>query len=79
MIWWPPVGVFIALLAVIGVVVPWVKETHTKHEKAAWTMVMFVLVAMEIFTIHDDRNGTIRSSGMKGKSNFQSFRLLLTA
>jgi hypothetical protein len=44
--WYPPVGVFIALLALISIVVPLFRELAriNKAERAAWTALFFVLV-----------------------------------
>jgi hypothetical protein len=56
MYWHPPVGVFIALLALIGVLVPWLKgNTVGPRERAIWTIVMFTLVALEIRSIYLDQ------------------------
>jgi hypothetical protein len=53
--WHPPVGVFIAILAVLGVVVPLVRRNVGPREKAVWTAVMFLLMLMEIKSIYQDR------------------------
>jgi hypothetical protein len=53
--WHPPVGVFIAILALVGVAVPWLKEKVSKREKALWTAVMFALVLLEIRSIYKDQ------------------------
>ena len=50
----PPVGVFIALLALLGVLVPLIRERIGKREKALWTIVMFVLVGLELRSISLD-------------------------
>lgn len=41
--WYPPVGVFIAILGVLGIGVPLVKDLAKmgKWERAFWTFVMF--------------------------------------
>jgi cell division protein FtsL len=55
--WYPPVGVFIAILGLLGVAVPLVRDLAKigKWEKAFWTIVMFVLMGLEIRSIYLDR------------------------
>jgi hypothetical protein len=56
--WYPPVGVFIAILGLLGVIVPLFRDLGKmgKWEKAAWTLAMFALVGLEIRSIYLDRN-----------------------
>lgn len=58
-LWWqwhPPAGVFIALLAVLGVIVPWFRGSEIgKRERAFWTFLMFLFVGLEIRTLYLDR------------------------
>lgn len=56
--WYPPVGVFIGILGLLGVVVPLVRDLAEmrKREKAFWTLVMFVLMGLEIRSIYLDRD-----------------------
>lgn len=49
--WHPPVGIFIAILAVLGVAVPWFRGGAGKREKAIWTAIMFGLVGLELRSI----------------------------
>ena len=53
----PPVGIFIGLLGLLGVVVPLVRklETMGRWEKAGWTLIMFVLMGLELRSIDRDR------------------------
>src|ERR1035441_10925130 len=53
----PPVGIFIGLLGLLGVVVPLVRklETMGRWEKAGWTLTMFVLMGLELRSIYIDR------------------------
>lgn len=53
----PPVGIFIGLLGLLGVVVPLVRklETMGRWEKAGWTLVMFALMGIELRSIYMDR------------------------
>lgn len=55
--WYPPVGVFIAILGLLGIVVPLIRDLTKmgKWEKATWTFVMFALMLMEIRSIYLDR------------------------
>jgi hypothetical protein len=55
--WYPPVGVFIAILAFLGVLVPLFRDLSKigKREKAIWTAIVFALVLLEIRSIYLDR------------------------
>jgi hypothetical protein len=55
--WNPPVGVFIAILGLLGVIVPLIRplETMGKREKAIWTCIAFVLLVVELRIIYQDR------------------------
>lgn len=55
--WYPPVGTFIAILALIGTLVPFFRDTARmgKGEKALWTFVVLALVFLEIRSIYKDR------------------------
>ncbi len=56
-IWYshPPVGVYIAVLALLGVIVPLTREKVGPREKALWTIVMFMLLLLELRSIYLDR------------------------
>jgi hypothetical protein len=56
--WYPPIGVYIAVLAFLGVLVPFFRDISKigKREKAVWTAIMFLLVFLEIKSIYQDRN-----------------------
>jgi hypothetical protein len=72
--WYPPVGFFIAILAILGVLVPLIRDTTRigRREKAAWTFVMFLLVGLEIRTLyldradHDKKEAEAREAQLKG-------------
>lgn len=51
----PPVGVFIAILALLGVIVPLIREKVSPREKALWTLVLLALLLLEIHSIYEDR------------------------
>jgi len=53
----PPVGIFIGLLGLIGVLVPLIRDLAKmgKWEKAGWTLVMFALMGLEMRSIYLDR------------------------
>lgn len=55
--WYPPVGVFIAILGLLGIVVPLIRDLAKmdKWEKSIWTFVMFALMLLEIRSIYLDR------------------------
>ncbi|MGH9739297.1 MAG: hypothetical protein ACRD4X_12040 [Candidatus Acidiferrales bacterium] len=55
--WYPPVGVFIALLALMSVLVPIFRDLATmgQREKALRTVIFFALVLLEIRSIYFDR------------------------
>src|SRR5579863_9917247 len=57
--WHPPIGVYIGVLACVGVIVPWLfrsPEKMGRGEKAIWTAIMLALVMLEINTLYQDRN-----------------------
>jgi hypothetical protein len=56
--WYPPIGVYIAILALVGVLVPLFRDLTRigRWEKAAWTAIMFLLVILEIKSIYQERN-----------------------
>jgi hypothetical protein len=60
-VWWkmhPPIGFYIAVLAFLGVIMPWLfrsPDQMKKREKAVWTGVMFLLLLGEIHSISRDR------------------------
>jgi len=56
--WYPPVGVSIGVLAVLGVLVPLFRDLGEigRREKALWTFIMFALVLLEIRSIYRDRD-----------------------
>lgn len=72
--WYPPVGFFIAILALLGVLVPLFRDLAKigPREKAVWTFVMFLLVSLEFRTLyldradHDQKEADARSAQLKG-------------
>jgi hypothetical protein len=72
--WYPPVGVFIAILGLLGVLVPLFRDLAKigKREKALWTAVLFLLVGLEIRSIyleraeHDRKEAEARATQLKG-------------
>lgn len=56
-VWHPPVGVWIGVLGLLGVVVPLVRDITKigRREKAIWTGVMFLLLLLELKTLYQDR------------------------
>jgi hypothetical protein len=55
--WHPPVGVWIGILGLLGVLVPLFRDLPKigKSEKAFWTFVMFALLLLEIKSAYQDR------------------------
>ena len=51
-----PVGVYIAILALVGVLVPLLREKVGKREKAFWTLFLTVLLILELRSIYRDRD-----------------------
>jgi len=66
--------VFIAILALVGVVVPWLKEKVSKREKALWTAVMFALVLLEIRSIYQDQAEHDRQQADARAEQLKSFK-----
>jgi len=56
--WHPPVGVWIGILGLLGVIVPLIRDINNigRREKAVWTLVMFSLLLLEIKSVYQDRN-----------------------
>jgi hypothetical protein len=55
--WHPPVGVYIGILAVMGVLVPWFRGTEIRaREESFWTFLMFLFVGLEFRTLYLDRD-----------------------
>lgn len=57
-VWHPPIGVWIGILGVLGIIVPLIRDIAKigKGEKAIWTAVMFVLLLLELKTLYQDRS-----------------------
>lgn len=55
--WHPPVGVWIGILGLLGVIVPLIRDLQNRRpERAVWTFVMFALLLLEIKSVYQDRN-----------------------
>lgn len=57
--WHPPVGTYIGILGVLGVIVPWLfrpPEKMGRGEKALWTLLLFILFGLELRTLYLDRD-----------------------
>ena len=72
--WHPPIGVIIALLAVVGVLVPWSRGEAGKSEKAFWTFLMFLCVGLEIRTIYLDQAQHDREQTLARCQQLESFQ-----
>jgi hypothetical protein len=74
--WYPPVGVFIGILGLLGIVVPLVRDLATmgKWEKAGWTLVMFVLMGLELRSIYMDRRDHEEQQAAARAEQLQHFK-----
>lgn len=72
--WHPPIGVFIALLAIVGVLVPWFRGEAGKREKAFWTILMFLFVGLEIRTLYLDQAQHDREQAFARCQELESFQ-----
>jgi len=82
--WWqlyPPVGTFIAVLSVVAALVPLFRpwDKISKHERAAWTFLMFVLVGGELRTIYLDRDEHDLEQAHARCEQLQSFQAIETS
>jgi hypothetical protein len=71
--WHPPVGMFISLLAILGVLVPWFRGEASRREKAFWTFAMFLFVGLEIRTLYLDRSQHDREQALARCQQLESF------
>lgn len=73
--WYPPVGVFIAILGLLGVLVPLLRDLTniSREEKAAWTALMFILVGLEVRSIYLDRNAHDREQSAARAEQLRQF------
>ncbi len=72
--WHPPVGVFIAILAVLGVLVPFIREKVGRREKAIWSLVLVLLLGFELKSIYQDRNEHDKQQADARQSQLEGFR-----
>lgn len=74
--WYPPVGAFIAILALLGVLVPLFRDLAKigPREKAIWTFVMFLLVGLEFRTLYLDRADHDQKEDDARKLQLQGFK-----
>jgi hypothetical protein len=73
--WHPPVGVWIGVLGLLGVLVPLIRDLTKigKREKALWTFVMFALLLLEIKSVYQDRNEHDREQAETRERETKSF------
>jgi hypothetical protein len=53
--WHPHVGISVAILAAVGVLVPWFAGEIKGGKRALWTLVMFIPVGLEVWSIYMDQ------------------------
>ncbi len=73
---YPPVGVFIALLALLAVLVPLFRDLAKmgKRERAFWTVVMFALMLLEIKSIYQDRKAHDQEQAEARQTQLDNFK-----
>jgi hypothetical protein len=73
--WYPPVGVFIAILAIVSVVVPFFRDLAkiSRGEKALWTVVMLGLMLLEVKSIYQERDNHDREQAEIRKEELRQF------
>ena len=73
--WHPSVGVWIGILGLLGVVVPLIRDLAKigKGEKAAWTLVMFALLLLEIKSVYQDRSEHDREQAQARSEQLSEF------
>jgi len=74
--WYPPVGVFIAILGLLGIVVPLIRDLAKmgKWEKSVWTFVMFALMLLELRSIYLDRRAHDTEQARARAEQLQHFK-----
>jgi hypothetical protein len=73
--WHPPVGVFIGLLTIPAVLVPWFRgEKVGRTERAFWTLLICLFVSLEIRTIYLDQAQHDRDQALARCQQLESFR-----
>ena len=73
--WHPPVGVWIGILGLLGVLVTLIRENIGRREKAVWTFVMFALLLLEIKSVYQDRSEhdeAERTARQRSEENFRT-------
>jgi hypothetical protein len=76
--WYPPVGVFIAIMALVGVGVPLFRDPNNigKWEKAGWTLLTFTLVGLELRSIYLDREDHEQKETQARREQLERFRAI---
>jgi hypothetical protein len=73
--WHPPVGIWIGILGLLGVVVTLLRDPKEigKGEKAVWIIILFALLFLEMKSVYQDRNEhdeAERQSRERSEQNF---------
>ena len=76
--WYPPVGVFIGILGLLGVLVPLLRDLGKigKGERAIWTLIFFALVLLEIKSIYQDRNAHDEAQALARMEQLNQFKMI---
>jgi hypothetical protein len=74
--WHPPVGVWIGILGLLGVIVPLIRDPKeiSRGEKAAWTLILFMLLLLEVKSVYQDRNEHDEAEKESRQRSEQNFR-----
>jgi hypothetical protein len=72
--WHPPVGVYIAVLALLAVLVPIFRAKMSRCEKAIWTAVMFSLMLLEMKSIYQDRAAHDKEQAVARATELEGFK-----
>jgi hypothetical protein len=75
---YPPVGIYIAILGLFGVLVPLLRDISKigRREKAAWTALMFILLGLEIKSLYQDRNAHDFQQAEARKEQLREFSVI---
>lgn len=76
--WHPPVGVWIGVLGLLGVLVPLIRDIDKigKREKALWTLAVFILLLLEIKSVYQDRNEHDREQATTRAAEERNFKAI---
>ena len=62
------------MLALVGVLVPWLRVNISRHERAFWTFLMFLCLGLELNSIYQDRADHRKEEAFARCEQLHSFR-----